>query len=252
MRFDNKIVLITGSSRGIGKATAQAFAAKGATIAINYRVNLAAAMETLEILEGDGHILVKGDIADPEEVKSMVEEVVQHFGRIDILVNNAGIHEFHPIDTSSYEDWQKEWKNTLAVNLVGAANMIYCVAQHMMRQGGGRIVNVSSRGAFRGEPLMPAYGASKAGMNAMGQSIAQQLAPYHIFVGTVAPGFTETDMAKEVLESDRGESIRQQSPLGRVAKPEEVAYGILFMASEGAAFMTGGILDINGASYLRS
>ena len=211
-----------------------------------------AAKETLETLKGEGHLLVKGDIADPKEVQSIVEIVVQHFGRIDILVNNAGVHEFHPIDTASYEDWQREWKSTLAVNLVGAANMIYCVAQYMMKQGGGRIVNVSSRGAFRGEPLMPAYGASKAGMNAMGQSIAQQLAPYNIYVGTVAPGFTETDMAREVLEGPRGEGIRKQSPLCRVARPEEVAYGVLFMASEGAEFMTGGILDINGASYLRS
>ena len=121
----------------------------------------------------------------------------------------------------------------------------------MIAAGGGRIINVSSRGAFRGEPDQPAYAASKAAMNAMGQSLAQALAPHKIFIGTVAPGFVETDMAKEWLKGEAGDQIRQQSPLNRVAQPEEVATGILFLASEGAEFMTGTILDINGASYLR-
>lgn len=252
MRFDNKVVLITGGSRGIGSATAKAFAKKGAKVAINYRANLAAAADTLEQLAGDGHILVKADVADPTEIAAMVKEVAEHFGRLDIVVNNAGIFEYHPIDQVDYETWQKEWKRTIDINLIGASNVMYCSAQQMMKQGGGRIVNVSSRGAFRGEPLQPAYGASKAGMNAMGQSLAQSLAPHNIFVGTIAPGFVETDMAKEVLAGPDGDNIRNQSPVGRVAKPEEVAHGILFLASEGAEFMTGAILDINGASYLRS
>ena len=252
MKFDDKIVLITGASRGIGRATAIAFAEKGATVALNYRANLAAAMETLDALEGEGHILVKADIANAEEINAMIAEVTAHFGQLDILVNNAGIFEYHPIDKVDYATWQAEWQRTININLIGAANMMYCAAQQMMKQGGGRIVNVSSRGAFRGEPLQPAYGASKAGMNAMGQSLAQALAPYNIFVGTIAPGFVETDMAKSVLEGPDGDSIRNQSPVGRVAKPEEVAHGILFLASEGAEFMTGAILDINGASYLRS
>jgi len=252
MRFDDKIVLITGASRGIGRATAIAFAAKGAKVAINYRANLAAAMEALALLEGNDHILVKADVSDANEIAAMINEVTAQFGRIDILVNSAGIFEYHPIDKVDYETWQVEWQRTINVNLLGAANVMYCAAHQMMKQGGGRIVNVSSRGAFRGEPLQPAYGASKAGMNAMGQSLAQALAPHNIFVGTIAPGFVETDMAKSVLEGPEGDSIRQQSPIGRVAKPAEVAHGILFLASEGAEFMTGAILDINGASYLRS
>jgi NAD(P)-dependent dehydrogenase (short-subunit alcohol dehydrogenase family) len=252
MRFDNKIVLITGGSRGIGRATAQAFAAKGAIIAINYRANLAAALETLESLEGENHILVKADITDSKEVQAMANEVIRYFGRIDVLVNCAGVFKAHPIDQVDYDTWQKEWKQTLDVNLVGAANMMYCVSQYMMKQKAGRIINVSSRGAFRGEPLQPAYGASKAALNAMGQSLAQALAPYHVFVATVAPGFVETDMAKDILDGPEGIAIKNQSPLGRVALPEEVAHGILFLASEEAAFMTGAILDINGASYLRS
>lgn len=252
MRFDNKIVLITGASRGIGKATALAFAQKGAKVAINYRANLAAAAETLEELEGEGHILVKADVSQPVEVASMIEEVISHFGSIDILVNSAGIFEKHPIDKVDYATWQAEWDKTIKVNLIGAANVTYCAAQQMMKKGGGRIINVSSRGAFRGEPLQPAYGASKAGMNAMGQSLAQALAPYNIFIATIAPGFVETDMAKTILAGPEGQNIREQSPIGRVARPEEVAHGILFLASEAAAFMTGAILDINGASYLRS
>jgi NAD(P)-dependent dehydrogenase (short-subunit alcohol dehydrogenase family) len=117
---------------------------------------------------------------------------------------------------------------------------------------GGRIVNVSSRGAFRGEPDHPAYGASKAGLNAMGQSLAQALAPHGISVATVAPGFVETDMAAEFLDGPRGDAIRAQSPWGRVARPEEVAAAVLFLASPEAEFVSGAILDLNGASYLRT
>jgi NAD(P)-dependent dehydrogenase (short-subunit alcohol dehydrogenase family) len=129
---------------------------------------------------------------------------------------------------------------------------MYCAAQHMIGQGNGRIVNISSRGAFRGEPDAPAYGASKAGLNSMSQSLAKYLAPYNIFVGVVAPGFVETDMAQETLAGPEGDDIRNQSPFKRVAKPEEVAYATLFLASEGAEFMTGAIIDVNGASYLRT
>ncbi|MEL6925611.1 MAG: SDR family oxidoreductase [Bacteroidota bacterium] len=252
MNFTGKCVLITGGARGIGKATATAFAKAGARVAINYRSNHEAAKATIQELPGGPHLAMQADISQPDEVKSLVDKTIDEFGCIDILVNNAGVHNFHPIDEVSYEQWQAEWHYTLGVNLLGAANAIYCVAQHMIEQGGGRIVNVSSRGAFRGEPDQPAYGASKAGMNAMSQSLAQKLAPHHIFVGIVAPGFVETDLAAEILSGPRGEGIRQQSPLNRVAKPEEVARGVLFLAAEGTEFMTGAILDINGASYLRS
>ena len=252
MDFTGKTVLITGGSRGIGKAAAIAFARRGARVAINFHNDKKAALETIEAMAGDGHLPIKADISHPSVVKQMIDTVIREFGRLDILVNNAGIFEAHPISECSYEEWQQSWQRTLEVNLIGAANACYCAARYMIRQGGGRIVNVSSRGAFRGEPGQPAYGASKAGMNAMGQSLAQALAPHNIFVGTVAPGFVETDMAIELLESEAGEAIRRQSPTGRVARPEEVAYCILFLASEQAAFTTGCILDINGASYLRT
>ena len=121
-----------------------------------------------------------------------------------------------------------------------------------MARGGGAVVNVSSRGAFRGEPDCPAYGASKAGLNAFGQSMAVALAPQGIAVGTVAPGFVETDMAREALDGERGDAVRAQSPTGRVARPEEVAAAVFWLASEEARFSTGTIIDVTGASYLRS
>ncbi|MDP7192303.1 MAG: SDR family oxidoreductase, partial [Arenicellales bacterium] len=173
-------------------------------------------------------------------------------GGLDILVNNAGIFEAHPVDEVSFEEWQTAWQRTLAVNLTGPANLCWCAVEHMRNHGGGRIVNVSSRGAFRGEPRNPAYGASKAGLNALTQSLAQHLAPLNIFVGAVAPGFVETDMAAATLAGAEGDGVRNQSPLGRVAKPAEVAHAVLFLASAGAEFSTGTIIDVNGASYLRS
>src|SRR6185369_17005850 len=175
---------------------------------------------------------------------------VSEMGGLDVLVNNAGIYEDHPPAQTGFDDWLMSWRRTLDTNLIGAANAAYCAARHMMQHGGGRIVNVTSRGAFRGEPDAPAYGASKAGMNAMSQSLAKALGPHGIYVTAVAPGWVETDMATDYLVGEGGEAIKNQSPLGRVAKPEEVAYTILFLASEGAEFLTGSIVDVNGASYL--
>ena len=252
MEFKNKTILITGGSRGIGKAIAIAFAQAGGNIVINFKSNQEAAHATLNELDGGPHLAIQANVQKPGEVKSMIDEVVEHYSRIDIVVNNAGVFFPHPIAKISYSDWQQSWKETLNVNLTGPANVCYCAAQFMIKQGGGRIVNVSSRGAFRGEPESPAYGASKAGLNAMSQSLAQALALHHIFVGVVAPGFVETDMAKSLLDGPKGDAIRGQSPLGRVAKPEEVANAVLFLASEGTEFMTGAIIDVNGASYLRS
>ena len=252
MNFNDKIVLVTGASRGIGRAIAQQFANRGAQVAVHYHRNETAAHTTLSALPNGRHIIVQADIKDPDSVQQMINQVVQQMGRLDILINNAGIYEAHPAAEVGYDEWQAQWRTVLDTNLVGVANAMYCAAQHMIPQGGGRIVNISSRGAFRGEPEAPAYGASKAGMNSMSQSLAKYLAPYNIFVGVVAPGFVETDMAYNVLATPRGEEIRNQSPFKRVATPTEVAYAALFLASEGAEFMTGAIIDVNGASYLRT
>lgn len=252
MNFNNKTVLITGGSRGIGRAAAQAFAEKGAKVAINFRSDSNAAKETINSLPGDGHFAAKADISNPIAVQKLVEAVSNEFGRLDIVINNAGIYIPHPIDSTEYKDWVKAWHETLATNLTGAANICYCAAQQMMKQGGGRIVNISSRGAFRGEPDHPAYGASKAGLNAMSQSLAKKLAPHNIYVTAIAPGFVETDMAKEYLDGPEGEAVKAQSPLNRAATPEEIAKAILWMSSEGCEYVTGAILDVNGASYLRT
>ena len=254
MDFTDKTVLITGSSRGIGRAIAVQFANRGAQVAVHYNKNREAAQTTVKLLPGSSnkHIVVQADITKPDEVQRMVDVVVKAMGGLDILVNNAGIYEDHALEDVTYEEWQQHWQNILNTNLVASANAIYCAAQYMMRRGGGRIVNISSRGAFRGEPTAPAYGASKAAMNSMGQSLAKALAPHNIFIGTVAPGFVETDMAAPRLNGSDGDGIRNQSPLKRVAKPDEVAYAALFLASEGAEFSTGTIIDVNGASYLRT
>ncbi len=252
MRFDGKTALVTGGSRGIGRAIALGFAERGARVALHYHANKAAADSTLALLGGPGHMVIKADIADARQVADMVATVVERLGGLDILVNNAGVYEELLLADASYEEWGAHFKRTLEVNLLGAANASYCAAKVMMPAGGGRIVNISSRGAFRGEPSAPAYGASKAGMNSMGQSLAKLLAPHGIFVGTVAPGFVETDMTAAHLAGPEGDAIRRQSPLGRVAKPEEVAYAAMFLASDGAEFATGAIIDVNGASYLRS
>ena len=252
MKFDGKKVLITGASRGIGRATAIAFAKAGAQVAIHYHRQRVAAEQVRETLAGQGPLIVQANVADPVAVEQMVNHTLSQFGQLDILVNNAGIYFEHPLDSVSYQEWQTAWQQILNTNLMGAVNTAYCVAQHMIERQSGRIINVSSRGAFRGEPTANAYGASKAGLNAFSQSLAQHLAPYHIYVTAVAPGFVETDMARKTLDSPKGQEIRRQSPLNRVAYPEEVAHAILFLASEGAEFVTGGIIDVNGASYLRS
>lgn len=249
--FTDKIALVTGSSRGIGRAIARMLAEAGAKVAIHYLSNGRAAEETLSLIGGEPHIILGADIADAYAVQAMVDSTVQNFGRIDILINNAGIYEVHPIADVNYEQWQESWQRVISTNLIGAANAIYCVTQHMIPQKSGRIVNISSRGAFRGEPDGPAYGASKGGMNSMSGSLAKYLAPYNVFMATVAPGFVDTEMASSSLQGESGKEIRSQSPLNRVASPEEVAYAALFLASEGSEFSTGTIIDVNGASYLR-
>ena len=250
--FSEKNVLITGASRGIGRATAQMFARHGARVIVHFHSNRKAAEETLKLLGSDQHVLLSADLRDPAAVSRLVESSVAAVGAIDILVNNAGVYEEHPVTEATYESWQASWTRVLGTNLIGPANLIHQVVPHMRKRGGGRIVNVSSRGAFRGEPRGPAYGASKAGLNAMGQSLARALGGEGIYVFTVAPGWVDTDMAARELEGPEGETIRQQSPLGRVARPEEIAWTILLLAAPGSEFMTGCIVDVNGASYLRT
>lgn len=246
--FANRVVLVTGSARGIGRAVAEAFAALGASVVVHYNSHEAEAQKTFMSLPGDGHLLLKADLSQADQARRLVDDIVDLKGRIDVVVNNTGMYVDHPIASCAYDEWLDSWRKTIDTNLFSAANVSYCAARYMMKQGGGRIVNVSSRGAFRGEPTAPAYGASKAAMNSMSQSLALALAPHNIFVGVVAPGFVETERVAHKLSAE----IRNQSPLGRVALPEEVARTVVFLAQPGTEFLTGCIVDVNGASYLRS
>ncbi|MGV9300338.1 MULTISPECIES: SDR family NAD(P)-dependent oxidoreductase [Amycolatopsis] len=245
-------VLVTGASRGIGRAIAVAFATRGDRIAVHCGSNREAARETLEALPGSGHVLVSGDLGNPDAAQWIADVAEEQLGGVDVLVNNAAVGTTPatrtPIGEMSYPDWQEAWRRTLDVNLLGAANVSFHVARHLMARGvPGRIVNIGSRGAFRGEPEYLAYGASKAALHSFGQSLAVQLAPHGISVTSVAPGFTATERVADRVT----DQVREQSPFGRVAEPEEIAEAVVFLASSETPWASGSILDMNGASHLR-
>ena len=251
--LEQKIGLVTGAGQGIGRAIALEMARQGAgAVAVADR-DAATAEETAELVRQAGAEAeaIACDLRDREQIASMVARAADRFGGLDVLVNNAGVFEPHPITETTYEQGQRGWQQTLGVNLVGAANVTWCAVQHLVEGGGGHIVNVASRGAFRGEPNAPAYGASKAGVIAFGQSLARALGPHGIAVTSVAPGFTETDMAGDELVGEKGVARRAESPLGRVATAEEVAAAVVFLASPEATMASGTVIDVNGASYLR-
>lgn len=246
---DGRVVLVTGASRGIGAAVARRFAAAGDRVVCHHRGSPELAEQVRDSLDGEGHLVAGADLGDPDAIAALVEQVAAAYGRIDVLVNNAGMLVEHHIEDTTYDEWQRAWQRVLAVNLVGPANLAWCAVRHMPR--GGRIVNVSSRGAFRGEPRQPAYGASKAGLNSLSQSLARALGPRGIAVSAVAPGFTDTDMAAAALSGEERERREAESPLGRIATPDEVAAACFYLASAEAELASGTVLDVNGASYLR-
>jgi 3-oxoacyl-[acyl-carrier protein] reductase len=246
-----RAVLVTGASGGIGAAIAHAFAEAGDRVAVHYSSRREAAEQVVAALPGEGHVAVGADIADPAQARRLVDTAAEALGGLDVLVNNAGVQREHPVLGVSYEEWQDAWSHIMSINLIGPANVAYCAVQHM-RDRGGRIINVSSRSACRGEPDEIAYAAAKAGLNAMGQSLAQAVGHRGIAVTTVAPGFVDAGMADPIMAGPRGEEIRAQSPLGRVARADEVAQAVLYFASPAAEFASGAILDLFGASHLRS
>jgi len=248
----DRAVLVTGGSRGIGLAIVRAFADLGDRVAVHHRDSAGRAAEIVAALPGSGHTAVQADLTDPAAARRAVDQAHAALGGLDVLVNNAGVYREHDITRASYEEWQAAWRDTIGLNLTGAANVTWCAVQYMVARGGGRIINVSSRGAFRGEPHHPAYGASKAGLNAFGQSLARALAAHGITVTGVAPGYVATDMITGLLSGPDGDAIRAQSPFGRVAQPTEIAAAVVYLASPEAEWASGAILDLNGASYLRT
>ncbi|MFE0027654.1 SDR family NAD(P)-dependent oxidoreductase [Amycolatopsis sp. NPDC059021] len=250
-------VLVTGASRGIGRAVARAFAEQGHRVAVHYASRVEDAEETRASLPGEGHILVSGDLGDPVAAQRIADTAEAALDGVDVLVNNAAVATSeataHAVPEVSYMDWQRIWRRMVDVNLLGAANVTYCVARHMIDRGEpGRIVNIGSRGAFRGEPSHPAYGASKAALHAFGQSLAVSLAPHGIAVTSVAPGFTATERVADRLTGESGDVLRGQSPFGRVGTADEVAAAVVYLASPAATWASGAILDLNGASHLRT
>jgi 3-oxoacyl-[acyl-carrier protein] reductase len=241
-------ILVTGASGGIGSAICRELARRGATLTLHYQSDRAGAVRTQRSLAGEGHALLAADLSDPAAIARLWQQANAR-QRIDVLVNNAGIFPNHPPLSTEYPEWTAAWQRTLAVNLVGPAHLSYCAARAMVATAGGRIVNISSRGAFRGEPTAPAYAASKAGLNAFSQSLAKALAARSVYVFVVAPGWVSTARVAEAVQDS---AVLAEQPLGRVACPEEVAEVVSYCALDAPASLTGAILDVNGASYLRT
>lgn len=250
--LEGRCALVTGASRGIGRAIAHLLAQHGATVAVHFGSDEESARETLQGLAGSGHIILMADLAHPAAAAELPSRCVEAFGRLDIVVNNAGIYVLHDVLAAEDPEWANTWDRTLAINLTAPAMIMRSAAPLLAKTGGGHMVNITSRGAFRGEPEAPAYGAAKAGLNSLTQSLALKLAPKNIHLVAVAPGFVLTDMTTAYLDGPGGDAIRAQSPLNRTATADEVAQIVLLAVSGQADAMTGGIIDVNAGSYLRS
>lgn len=248
--LSGKTALITGGSRGIGRETALRLAEAGANVAFSWFQSAEGAEEVAARIGSDRCLAVKADVGDPAAVERLVDATVSRFGRLDIVVNNAAVFETNRFDRPDYDGWIADWRHTFEVNVFGAANVSYLALRQMRKQGGGKIVHVASRAAFRGETECAAYGASKAALVNLTRSMARALAAEGIITTCVAPGWVETDMAAADLARDRA-SIEGQTAYGRVATTEEIASAILFLASPLADYLAGVTIDVNGASWFQ-
>jgi len=247
MKLKNRVAIVTGAARGIGKAIALAFLTEGAKVAIidSDKVRLEIFRREIE-KEYNEAITIPCDITKSSDVKEMVDQVGRKYGRIDILVNNAGIIRRGTIETVTEEDWDR----VIEVNLKGTFNCCKAVVEIMKSQKYGKIVNVSSIAGKLGDiTSAPGYGPSKAGVDALTKTLARQLAPYGINVNGVSPHAIETEMSAQWSEERRKEIIAS-IPLGRLGEPEDVAEAVLFLASDRASFITGEILDVNGGALM--
>ena len=243
MRFKDKVVLVTGSSRGIGRATAIAFAQEGANVVVNYLKEKQSADKVVEQIKGLGRkaVAIQADVASESEVKRMMEEVVKHFGGIDVLVNNAGI----VFDIPVFDKTVEQWERTLKVNLIGTFLCTKYAVPHMKNRPGAAILNISSTNGIDSlSPESADYDTSKAGVISLTKNLAQSLAP-NIRVNSVAPGWIDTEINKD-LPKDFIKSETEKIALKRWGQPEEIAKAVLFLCSEDASFVTGSILVIDG------
>lgn len=248
--LNQQSVLITGASGGIGAAIAEKMAAAGAMVGIHYHRSEEQARQLLERLPGTGHRLLQADLSLPKGASLLFQSFIDHFGKIDGLVNNAGlVQAHHPLERDAAY-WDATWQKILQINLHAPAQLSRRALPYMKERGNGWIINIGSRGAYRGEPNMPAYAASKAGLHALGQSLAKALAP-DIAVYALAPGFVDTKMATEALSAAELAETKANLPMGRLIKPSEIAETALFLSRPEARYLTGSVIDINGASHLR-
>jgi 3-oxoacyl-[acyl-carrier protein] reductase len=247
--LSGKKALITGGSRGIGRATAILFANAGADVAITFQRRGKDALEVRDAVESLGRkcLVEKAEISNEAEVKRAVENIIRIWGGVDVLVNNAGIWTYLEIGSGD----SKAWKETMAVDLDSVFYFADSVVPHMKKQGRGWIINVGSTAGIRGEAFHSHYAATKGALNALTKSWAVEFAPYNIRVNLVAPGWVETDMCTEVFSDPAfKESVRQSIPLKRIPPPEDIAGPILFLASDLARHITGAIINVNGGSVL--
>jgi 3-oxoacyl-[acyl-carrier protein] reductase len=241
---------VTGASRGIGRAIAKAYAREGMRIAVHYHRSENEAKSLLEELGNAGHFAVQADAAQPDEVRRMVEETLEGFGgQLDVLVNNAGIYALTPFDTPDFADWQQGWQTVLGTNLMSAVHATWSVLPAMKAQGRGKIINVASRSAFRAETEAPAYAVSKAGMVNLTRCLARAEAQNGILAYCIAPGWVETVMAREGMET-LGAQITADIPLGRIATVDDVAGVAVFFASDAANYLTGITIPVAGGSWM--
>ena len=247
MLLDGKVALVTGASRGIGRAVAIALAKAGALVAVNYAGNVKAAEEVQQIITqaGGKAILVQGDVAQAEVVDEMMKTVMDEFGRIDILVNNAGITR----DGLLMRMKECDWDAVIDTNLKGIFHCTKAAAKHMMKARSGRIINMTSVVGLIGNAGQTNYAAAKAGVTGFSKSVAKELASRGITVNMVAPGFIDTDMTAVLPEKIREEMVKG-IPLGRMGTPEEVAEAALFLASDQASYITGQIINLDGGMVM--
>ena len=243
MALDNKVAVVTGASRGIGGAIALELARRGARVVVNYHRSAEAAAEVVSAIEAVGGqaVAMQADVGDFDQAAALIQSVLDTFGQIDILVNNAGTTRDQLLALMKEEDWD----NVLRTNLKGVFNCCKAVARPMMRQRRGRIINISSIAGIAGQAGQTNYAASKAGIIAFTKSLAKELGPRNITVNSVAPGFVPTDLTADLREEWKARII-EMTPLGRMGKPEEVAYAVAFLASDEASFITGETLTVDG------